>query len=189
MSSIRSKLLAKLLAYVLVLPCLIGTSGHSAIAGDIVHELKFGALHHDTPNLWSGFRAESSSAAINLEVLLKPSMQFLGGTIRPAIGASLTSGSGTSNVYIDARWQYEFTSGLFIGLGIGGTVHNGQLELRELDRKALGSRVLFHFPFEIGYRFDRANTLSAYFEHISNGYTVSPNEGLDRIGIRYGHRF
>jgi lipid A 3-O-deacylase len=58
-----------------------------------------------------------------------------------------------------------------------------------LDRKALGSRVLFHIPLEVGYRFDDHNSLSAYFEHMSKAYTVSPNEGMDRLGIRYGYRF
>jgi lipid A 3-O-deacylase len=55
--------------------------------------------------------------------------------------------------------------------------------------QALGSRVLFHIPAEVGYRFDDHNSLSAYFEYMSNAYTVSPNEGMDRLGIRYGYRF
>jgi hypothetical protein len=50
--------------------------------------------------------------------------------------------------------------------------------------------VLFHIPAEVGYRFDDHTSLSAYFfEHMSNAYTVSPNEGMDRLGIRYGYRF
>jgi hypothetical protein len=55
--------------------------------------------------------------------------------------------------------------------------------------KALGSRVLFHIPVEIGLRFDDHNSLSVYFEHTSNGYTQDFNEGLDRLGVRYGYRF
>ena len=155
-----------------------------------LHEMKVGVLDHDVPDLWSGFRAEPRSVALNAEALLTPSVSFLGGTIRPAFGGSLaTSGGGTSNIYLDARWQYEFGGGLFLGFGIGGTIHDGQLKLVDWDRKALGSRVLFHFPLEIGWRFDGHNSISVYFEHMSNAYTVSPNEGLDRIGIRYGYRF
>jgi hypothetical protein len=63
------------------------------------------------------------------------------------------------------------------------------LQLEDWDRKALGSRVLFHIPVEIGYRLDEHNSLSAYFEHMSNAYTVDPNEGMDRLGVRYGYRF
>jgi hypothetical protein len=45
------------------------------------------------------------------------------------------------------------------------------------DAKALGSRVLFHIPIEIGYRFGVHSSLSVYFEHTSNAFIVEPNEG------------
>lgn len=158
-------------------------------AGSLVNELKLGVLDHDVPDLWSGFRAEPNSLDINIEALLSPSVLFLGGTIRPAIGASINTEGATSHAYIDARWQYETPSGVFFGVGLGAAIHDGKLELEHLDEKALGSRVLFHIPVEVGYRFDAHNSLSAYFEHTSNAYTVDPNEGLDRLGIRYGYRF
>jgi hypothetical protein len=159
------------------------------LAGPFIDEFKIGVLAHDVPDLWSGFQAEPSSADINIEALLSPSVAFLGGTIRPAIGGSISTVGATSDAYIDARWQYETPTGIFFGLGLGAAVHNGQLQLDDWDRKALGSRVLFHIPAEVGYRFDDHNSLSAYFEHMSNAYTVSPNEGMDRLGIRYGYRF
>jgi lipid A 3-O-deacylase len=161
----------------------------SANAGGLVDELKLGVLGHDVPYLWSNFRAEPNSVDINIEALLSPSISFLGGTIRPAVGGTINTVGATSHAYIDARWQFETHGGFFLGLGIGGAIHNGQLQLEDWNRKALGSRVLFHFPAEIGYRFDEHNSLSLYFEHTSNGYTVHPNEGLDRLGIRYGYRF
>lgn len=158
-------------------------------AGGLVDEVKIGVLAHDVPYLWSNFRAEPASADINFEVLFSPSLPFLGGTIRPAAGGTVSTVGATSHGYLDARWQYETPSRVFFGLGIGAALHNGQLQLEDWDRKALGSRLLFHFPIEIGYRLDDRSSVSAYFEHISNGYTVSPNEGLDRLGIRYGYRF
>ena len=88
--------------------------------------------------------------------------------------------------------QLDMTKpGTFFSIGAGGTVHNGETKLLAFDQtdKALGSRVLFHFPLEIGYRFDGHNSLSVYFEHMSNGYTRDENEGLDRLGVRYGYRF
>ena len=78
---------------------------------------------------------------------------------------------------------------MFFGLGLGAAVHNGYLTPTSLDHKALGSRVLFHIPAEIGYRFAGGQTLSVYFEHTSNGYTQKYNEGLDDLGIRYGIKF
>jgi lipid A 3-O-deacylase len=160
-----------------------------AFADGLIDELKIGALAHDVPDLWSGFRAEPSSVDINVEALFSPSVAFLGGTIRPALGASINTQGYTSDVYLDARWQLEMNCGVFLGLGVGAAVHDGQLKLKNWDEKALGSRVLFHIPVELGYRLDAHDSLSIYFEHMSNAYTVSPNEGMDRIGIRYGYRF
>jgi len=161
----------------------------SALADGLIDELKIGVLAHDVPDLWSGFQAEPDAADINVEAIFSPSIAFLGGTIRPALGASINTQGYTSNVYLDARWQLETNCGVFLGLGVGGTVHDGQLKLENWDEKALGSRVLFHIPVELGYRFDAHNSLSAYFEHMSNAYTVDPNEGMDRLGVRYGYRF
>lgn len=154
-----------------------------------MHELKFGVLAHDVSDLWSGFNVESDPVAINLEAVLAPSVVFLGGTIRPAIGGSIAIEGGTSTAYLDARWTVESPSGVFFSLGLGAAIHDGQTELDDLDKKALGTRLLFHIPAEIGVRFDAHNSLSVYFEHHSNANTSDINEGLDRIGVRYGHRF
>jgi lipid A 3-O-deacylase len=176
------------LVVVMAALALLDPSGPT-LAGGLIDEVKIGVLAHDVPDLWSGFQAEPDSADINVEAIFSPSIAFLGGTIRPALGASINTQGYTSNVYLDARWQLEMNCGVFLGLGVGGTVHDGQLELKNADEKALGSRILFHIPAEIGYRFDAHNSLSAYFEHMSNAYTVDPNEGMDRLGVRYGYRF
>ena len=161
----------------------------SPAAAQVVREVKLGVLYHDVPELWSGFQLEPKSVDINFEFLLTPYVRFLGGEIRPAIGASINTRGGTSKAYIDARWEIEGPAGLFLALGAGAAVHNGEIDANDPFRKALGSRVLFHFPAEIGWRWDGHNSLSIYFEHISNGYTQDYNEGLDSIGLRYGYRF
>jgi lipid A 3-O-deacylase len=160
-----------------------------ASAGDLFSEIKVGVLDHDTPDLWSGFRREEDSADINVEALLSPSAAFFGGTIRPAIGATINTHGETSHAYIDARWQYEKAAGIFVGLGVGAAIHDGNLDPTDPDKKALGSRLLFHIPAELGYRFDQHNSFSLYFEHVSNANTQDSNEGMDRLGIRYGYRF
>jgi hypothetical protein len=161
----------------------------AAEAGGLVREIRAGVLAHDVPDLWSGFQLESDAPDINVELVLAPSMPFIWGSISPAIGASINTGGDTSHAYIDARWQIEGPSGLFFGLGIGAAIHDGETDPVALDRKALGSRVLFHIPFEIGIRLDAHNSLSAYFEHTSNANIADFNEGMDRLGIRYGYRF
>ncbi len=161
----------------------------AASAEDLVSELKIGILDHDVPDLWSGFRREEDGADINVEALLSPSVLFFGGTIRPAIGATINTQGDTSHAYVDARWQYELPGGVFFGVGLGGAIHDGEVDPVDPDRKALGSRLLFHIPAELGYRFDEHSSLSLYFEHTSNAYTQDSNEGLDRLGIRYGYGF
>lgn len=167
----------------------VGAASAPAVAQSPVSEVKAGLLAHDVPDLWSGFQLETDAPDINLEVIFARYMPFLGGRIHPALGASINTGGGTSHAYLDARWQYDTPSGIFFGLGIGLAIHDGETGPDEPDMKALGSRVLLHFPFEIGYRLDRHNSLSVYFEHTSNAYTQTYNEGLDRIGVRYGYRF
>jgi lipid A 3-O-deacylase len=174
----------------LALLCVVLVPGaRMARAGNLVSEVKIGILDHDAPDLWSGFRREENAADINIEALLSPSALFLGGVIRPAIGASINTRGQTSHAYLDARWQYDTPAGIFFGIGLGGAVHNGDLDGSDPGRKALGSRLLFHIPLEVGYRFDSHNSLSAYFEHTSNAFTQDYNEGMDRIGVRYGYHF
>ena len=65
----------------------------------------------------------------------------------------------------------------------------GDLNPTSPDHKALGSRVLFHIPLEAGIDLDPHYRVSIYFEHVSNAYLTSPNEGLDNLGLRLGYRF
>lgn len=153
-----------------------------------LHEVKFGVLHHDTGALWSNFRRESG-IDLNVETIFSPHIQLLGGTVRPAFGGSVNTAGDTSKLYAGLRWQYEHASGMFIGIGVGGAIHDGKLHLHHHDRKALGSRVLFHIPVEIGYRFTPQVSLSAFFDHVSNAYLADANEGMDTLGGRLGYRF
>jgi lipid A 3-O-deacylase len=160
-----------------------------ATADGFVHELKAGALAHDVGGLWSGFQLERDAADLSLEAILSPSTPFLGGTMRLAVGATLNPRGDTRNAYLDARWEIEAPSGIFFAVGLGAAVHDGHLDPDAVDRKALGSRVLFHVPLELGYRFDAHNSLSLYFEHMSNANIAEFNEGMDFLGARYGYRF
>ena len=170
------------------LAAVLGASA-PASAQTLVREVKIGALAHDVPDLWSGFRRESAGPDLNIEVQFAAGIPILAGYIRPALGASIAFGNGTSHAYLDARYTYETPAGWFFSIGLGGAVHDGHLTLDSADHKALGSRLLFHIPVEIGFAIDAHNVVSAYFEHTSNANTSAHNEGLDRVGIRYGYRF
>lgn len=157
-------------------------------ASTIFHEISVGVLDHDTDNLWSGFSRESG-VDINIEALFSPSFEVLGGAIRPALGASINTSGDTSKLYAGARWRYEFEQGVFFGVGLGGAVHNGDTDFESVDRKALGSKVLFHIPIEVGYRFADHYVASIYFDHVSNASLADANEGMDTLGVRFGYRF
>lgn len=181
---IRALALALVLG--MVAPVAALAQGYPASSAGI--EIRGGVLAHDVPDLWSGFSLEKG-VDINAEILIGRGLPFLWGTLRPAIGGSVNTSGYTSKGYIDARWEVETPSGVFFGLGLGAALHDGNLEATEPDRKALGSRVLFHIPVEVGLRFNERHSVSVYFEHMSNANTQRTNEGLDSIGIRYGYRF
>lgn len=166
-------------------------SATAVIAEGEIHSMHVGVLAHDVPDMWSGFQVEHDAADINVEMQFSRSVPFLGGEIRPAIGGTINTRGGTSHAYIDARWQIDCPSGVFFGLGLGAAIHDGETggAGSDPDMKWLGSRVLFHIPAEVGLHLDAHNDLSVYFEHTSNAYTQDYNEGLDRIGVRYGYRF
>jgi len=173
------------------LAVLVGAAGSAAAQEPLQLrgiEIRAGVLAHDVPHLWSGFQLEHG-ADINAEVLLGTGFPILGGTLRPAIGSSVSTSGYTSKGYIDARWEIEGPAGLFFGLGLGAAFHDGNLDPTDPNRKALGSRVLFHIPFEIGVRIGERHSLSIYFEHTSNASLADYNEGMDNIGVRYGFRF
>jgi hypothetical protein len=151
-------------------------------------EVRGGVLAHDVPDLWAGFSLEGG-IDINGELLLGRGVPFLGGTLRPALGASINTEGYTSRVYLDARWEIELGHRFFLGLGLGAALHDGLLDAGKPDHKALGSRVLFHIPLELGFRLNDRSSISVFFEHMSNANLAPENEGLDALGVRYGHKF
>lgn len=153
-----------------------------------ISEIKVGALHHDTPDLWAGFSVEHSGVDANLEVLFTPLARTFGGYLRPALGTTINFNGDTSKAYADLRWEIEAPSGLFFAIGMGAVIHDGSLGTDFPGHKGLGSRVLFHPSAEIGYRLDGVNSISIFADHMSNGFTRFNNEGMDTVGVRFGRR-
>ena len=82
------------------LSCVVSSDGYAdgRMAPAWLHEVKIGVLHHDTPDLWSGFRRESG-VDVNLEAIFSPQVGVLGGVIRPAFGGSVNTAGDTSKLY------------------------------------------------------------------------------------------
>ncbi len=163
-----------------------------ADAGDnsgLLHEVRVGILDHDTDNLWSGSSYETGTD-VNAEIILTPTYALWGGHIRPNIGISVNDTGATSKIYTGGIWQFLWRNGCIADLGAGLAVHDGETDNpKAVDRKELGSRFLFHFSLELGYSLSAHNRIFLMFDHVSNGYTANPNEGLDTLGIRYGYLF
>jgi hypothetical protein len=151
-------------------------------------EIRTGILAHDVP-IWSRSRKEAG-VDFNAELIFGFfNYPLLSGSVRPNLGISLNSKGDTSKIYAGLIWEYIWSSGIFLDLGLGLAAHDGELETREDDKKELGSRILFRIPIEIGLAFAAHHRLSIMFDHVSNAYLAHPNEGLDTIGLRYSYRF
>ncbi|NKC12190.1 MAG: acyloxyacyl hydrolase [Gammaproteobacteria bacterium] len=168
---------------------LFGVANVAAEEQPLIKELRFGVLAHDVDGLWSGSRREEG-IDLNVEMVFgQPSLKLPLGALRPNLGASINTSGDTSKVYAGVLWQIDFESGLFIDLGLGGAIHDGETDTFRPDRKRLGSHLQFRIPIEIGYSPDGRNRFSIMFDHISNADLADPNEGLDTLGIRYSYRF
>ncbi len=154
-----------------------------------VTELRFGVVHHDTGVFG---RNEEDGVDLSLEARFSP----LGGDIweflwnpRPLVGVNVSTVGDTSSLYAGLNWEWDVWGPVFISLDLGGAVHDGKLSTSELDRKELGSRVLFRQALEIGYRVFEHHALSIRFDHLSNAGLVDNNEGLDTLGVVYSYRY
>ena len=157
-------------------------------AASFIDEIRIGLLYHDL-GVWSDSSSEQG-IDYNAELIFSPSWPLLGGTIRPVAGFSLNGGGGTSKVYGSAVFEYIWNNGMFIDLGFGLAIHNGEIDGQQTaDNNLLGSPVLFRVSIESGFAFTNHHRVSLMFDHVSNGYLADPNEGLDTLGIRYGYRF
>jgi lipid A 3-O-deacylase len=160
-----------------------------------IHELKLGLLGHDT-GPFTGRRENRLGLDFNADVTFAAAyhVPYFGGVIRPAVGGTL-SAIGTNLAYADARYRidgpfsYYLPREVFVMVGLGAAFHNGNETRQADDRKAFGSRMLFHIPAEIGWQFNHHHSIALYWEHVGNGGHASPNEGMDNLGVRWGYRF
>jgi len=151
-------------------------------------ELRSGILAHDVDHLWSNMQVEGG-VDFNLEmVLFHRSLKLLAGSICPNLGVTINSRGYTSKLYAGFLWEWETRLGVFLNLGLGAAVHDGELNDLVPGRKLLGSRILFRIPVELGYRISVRWRVSLMFSHISNGYTAEYNQGLDVLGLRISYR-
>ena len=154
-----------------------------------ISEVRLGVHHHD-----AGVFGRNKEDGVDVSIEARFA-RFTGGfwdTIwqpRAHLGVNINSEGDTSSAYAGLTWDWQIWGPVFFSFDLGGAVHDGETSTSELDRKELGSRVLFHEAIEIGYRFQEHHALSLRLDHISNASIADNNEGLDTIGVVYGYSF
>lgn len=153
--------------------------------GDFVHNVRGGVLAHDQ----GAFSSNTEDGVdVNLEIqFTEPGWAAWDYILspRPIIGGNINTSGDTSRAYAGLYWDYYPLDWLVVGAAFGASVHDGELDESEPERRALGSRVLFHLALEVGVRFAEHHGLSLYADHASNAGLVDDNEGIEAAGIRY----
>ncbi|WP_372677782.1 acyloxyacyl hydrolase [Desulfosarcina sp.] len=154
-----------------------------------VRALRVGMLAHDVDGLWSG-ESKEEGPDLCIEVIFnRPLFHLLTATAYPEAGVSLNTQGDTSKMYGGFLLRWEPESSFFFSTGLGLALHDGQRHSDSANRKALGSRVLFRIPIEIGYAVNYHHRIMLAFAHASNAGLASPNEGLDTLGLVYEYRY
>lgn len=165
----------------LALAALLMTVGAAGAGGGIFSEVRLGVLAHDP------FTQKEDGVDINGELYFDD-FDWFGGSwdVRPSLGISVNTDGDTSQVYADLNFGGPLSDSVFVELGAGVAVHDGETDTLDPDRKELGSRVLFHLSASIGVMLTDNVSLSLYVDHISNAGIEEHNEGLETAGIRIG---
>jgi len=166
---------------------------HSARAAETVFdELRFGASAsingsgtHESgifPSATIFFDPLSSGEAVTWQQsILEP---------RIYLGASVTTGDGADQVYGGLAWTAKVTDKLFVELGLGGTVDNGDLNDDGTNGPKLGCRLLFREQVAVGYRITDNWQILATADHSSHADLCDgPNDGLSHAGLAIGYKF
>ena len=154
-----------------------------------ISELRFGVVHHDTGVLG---RNEESGVDIALGMRFLPLRGDIWDLLqnpRPFIGANINTSGDTSSLNFGVNWDWDLWRQTFFSFAVGGAAHTGKLETLRLDRKELGSRVLFYLAAELGYRINQRHSLAVRLDHMSNAKLADKNEGLDTVGLVYGYHY
>ena len=154
-----------------------------------ISEIRLGIGDHDAGVFG---RTKEEGVDFNIEFLFS-SPDFLEAiwSPKPMLGASINSDDDTSQVYAGITWEGWFYDDFFWNFGFGLAVHDGETESDNINKKELGSRVLFRESIDIGWLFLENNQISLFVDHISHGHIFGDdkNEGMDTLGVRYGYRF
>lgn len=112
------------------------------------------------------------------------------GSPRPEIGATLSLAGRENLVHANLNWQFGiFDSPLYLELGLGGALTDGQLTGAVAPARNFGCALNFYESAGIGAHLSENITATLRYEHISNLGLCTPNQGLSNIGLMVGFKF
>lgn len=176
--------------YILIyLICPNAALGESRRPDPIINEIRIGIMEHDVATRST---KHEDGNDFNSEFFFRsPSVRLLEvlGSPRPSFGFSVNNNRNTSIMYAGMNWDLRAFDLLFLSVGLGGALHDGELQSSDPERQRLGSRALFRGALAAGFTFNKRMNVSVLFDHISNGHTAVPNNGLEKLGIQFGYTF
>ncbi|NNL88168.1 MAG: acyloxyacyl hydrolase [Marinicaulis sp.] len=141
---------------------------------------------------------KEEGVALNGEVIFNsPRALTVLGSPRPVVGGTIaTDGDATSLGYFGLEWKFDLAPKIFVAVGGGGAVHNGETKFDPLvdaprvnNTLFLGCRAAIRMAGDLGYRIAPRVSASLHWSHISNAGLCQVNEGLDHLGVRLGFDF
>jgi lipid A 3-O-deacylase len=171
----------------LLLPII--ASAESFHKNSLISEIRVGIMEHDVA---TRANKHEDGQDLNSEFFFRsPDLKVLRvvGSPRPSLGISINSNNDTSQLYTGLNWDVIFFDRSFVSIGLGGSLHNGELQSTDPDRQRLGSRALFRAAIAAGFNINSNLSVSAMFDHVSNGRTAYPNNGLEKFGIQFGFSY
>ena len=141
---------------------------------------KIGILKHGEGPVSSG---REQGYDLNIECLWEDEVL----AAYPAVGVSLNSSNYTNFAYAGLSWEGDLYEVIVWELFFGGAIHDGNLERKEPDKRAFGSRVLFREAISLGFYIRDNFSITLMYDHYSHsGMDESiPNQGNDNTGVRF----
>jgi lipid A 3-O-deacylase len=168
----------------------------SAKAGDFVpDEVRFGTSqhfenqsHYEPGLFFTGTiffdPLDQKTASGWVDFLLRPRI-YAGGT-----GSFIGS---TSQAFLGLDWKIYPVERVFIDIGFGPTIHNGRLtdDGSGSTLPKLGSRILLHHYYSVGFDIDDHWSLMGTYDHSSHANLCNncDNQGVTHLGVSLGYRF
>jgi lipid A 3-O-deacylase len=170
-----------------------------------VSEVRFGAFAHNVETNVAKNAGKEGGQDLQIEVLFdSPPLLRRIGAPRPSLVASLNTQGETSFAGASLDWHFPVGQKFSLDPYLGYVIHTGdplnnpyppadsvRRAAFNAEELALGSRDLFRLGFAVSYQATDAWTSAIVYEHLSHGHILGgeKNQGLDNLGLRFGHAF